>query len=262
MGIGERLEEKMDQLRSDHPRTFEIIEKTIHVVSIGIFGALTLLSLTVFITAVAKDFIFMQSRVGFNIYEPGNLVGLYIGFLAYGVFCLTLFIPRMKHNLDWFMKFTHELSHTLVAILFFSKIREFVVKDRECYVNYKAGLIGYVPTTLAPYCIPIYTLMIFPFRFAGDSHYMLFFDVLIAFTYAFHIHSFIKQTSFRQSDIRNCGPVLSTAFISFVHLTMMSLILAIPRGGLVKAMSRVFCKYPGCFLNSPADWFHDIIHYF
>ena len=137
--------------------------------------------------------------------ETGNYVGLFAGFGAYVVFLLVMLIPRLRHNLDWLMKFTHELTHTLVALLFFGKIREFVVRDRECYVSYLTGPVGYVPITLSPYCIPIYTFMLFPFRFAGDSHYMIVFDFLIAFSYAFHIHSFIKQTRFTQPDIDNCG---------------------------------------------------------
>ena len=147
----------------------------------------------------------------------------------------------------------------LVAVLFFAKIREFVVRDRECYVNYKAGPIGYVPITLAPYCIPIYTLMIFPFRFAGDSHYMIIFDALIAFTYAFHLHSFIKQTRFSQSDIANCGCARSVTFLAFAHLAVLSLILATPKGGVLKAIGRVFWEYPSYILTDFSDWKAEII---
>ena len=168
----------------------------------------------------------------------------------------------MRHNLNWFMKFTHELTHTLVAVLFFAKIREFVVKDRECYVNYKAGPIGYVPITLSPYCIPIYTFMLFPFRFAGDSHYMIIFDALIAFTYAFHIHAFIKQTRFSQPDIEGCGLARSATFIAFVHACVLSLICATPKGGVMKAIYRVFWEYPLDIITNPSGWFHDIIRYF
>jgi hypothetical protein len=168
----------------------------------------------------------------------------------------------MRHNLNWFMKFTHELTHTLVAVLFFAKIREFVVKDRDCYVNYKAGPIGYVPITLSPYCIPIYTFMLFPFRFAGDSHYMIVFDALIAFSYAFHVHSFIKQTRFRQPDIENCGKARSVTFIAFVHMAVISLIMATPKGGVLKAIHRVFWEYPLQIISDPSAWLSDILMYF
>ena len=104
--------------------------------------------------------------------------------------------------------------------------------------------------------------MIFPFRFAGDSHYMIIFDALIAFTYAFHVHAFIKQTRFTQNDIENCGIAQSVSFISFVHLAMISLILAIPKGGVLKAIGRVFGEYLWQIVTDPFGWFHETIKYF
>lgn len=240
----------------------EKIERFTYGFSTGIFGALAGLFLLVAITSLGKNLIDICVRVGWNWRHDGNYVGLFTGFAAYGVFLVFMIVPRMRHNLNWFMKFTHELTHTLVAVLFFAKIREFVVKDRDCYVNYKAGPIGYVPITLSPYCIPIYTFMLFPFRFAGDSHYMIVFDALIAFSYAFHVHSFIKQTRFRQPDIENCGKARSVTFISFVHLAVISLIMATPKGGVLKAIHRVFWEYPIDIISNPIGWFHDIIRFF
>lgn len=240
----------------------ERIERFTYSVSTGVFGLLAALFILVLLTSLGKNLIDICVRVGWDWRHPGNYVGLFAGFAAYGIFMLFLIIPRMRHNLNWFMKFTHELTHTLVAVLFFAKIREFVVKDRECYVNYKAGPIGYVPITLSPYCIPIYTFMLFPFRFAGDSHYMIIFDALIAFTYAFHIHAFIKQTRFSQPDIEGCGLARSATFIAFVHACVLSLICATPKGGVMKAIYRVFWEYPLDIITNPSGWFHDIIRYF
>ena len=240
----------------------EKFERFTYGLSTGIFGLLAVLFLLVAITSLGKNLIDICVRIGWNWRHDGNYVGLFAGFAAYGLFLISMIIPRMRHNLNWFMKFTHELTHTLVAVLFFAKIREFVVKDRDCYVNYKAGPIGYVPITLSPYCIPIYTFMLFPFRFAGDSHYMIVFDALIAFSYAFHVHSFIKQTRFRQPDIENCGKARSVAFIAFVHLAVISLIMATPKGGVLKAIHRVFWEYPLDIIFNPIGWFYDIIRYF
>jgi hypothetical protein len=223
---------------------------------------LAVLFLLVAITSLGKNLIDICVHVAWNWRHDGYYVGLFTGFVACALFLLFMIVPRMRHNLNWFMKFTHELTHTLIAVLFFAKIREFVVKDRDCYVNYKAGPIGYVPITLSPYCIPIYTFMLFPFRFAGDSHYMIVFDTLIAFSYAFHVHSFIKQTRFRQPDIENCGKARSVTFISFVHLAVISLIMATPKGGVLKAIHRVFWEYPKDILSNPVEWFHDIIRFF
>lgn len=237
-----------------------LMSRLAYILSTVIFGLLAALFIPVFIMSLRLNLIKMCAcGNGFSWEAAGSYMGLFAGFVAYAFFLLFLAFPRVRHNLNWFMNFTHELTHTLVAVIFLAKIREFVVKDRECYVSYQSGPVGYVPITLAPYCIPIYTLMIFPFRFVGDSHYMLVFDVLIAFTYAFHVHSFIKQTRYTQSDIEGCGLALSTTFITFIHACVLALICAIPRGGLMNALVRVFCEYPGNILAGFSKWLHAVL---
>ena len=240
-------------------------EKISYIVSKGsiiLFSLLSVLYVGVFITSLGKNAVDMCVRVGWDWRHTGNYVGLIAGFAAYILFLIILTILKSRHNLNWFMKFTHELTHTLVALVFFRKIHEFVVRGRECFVHYDPPKVGYLPITLSPYCIPIYTLMIFPFRFAGNSHYMIIFDALIAFTYAFHVHAFIKQTRFTQNDIENCGIAQSVSFISFVHLAIISLILAIPKGGVLKAIGRVFCEYPKQIIFDFSGWIHEIINFF
>ena len=240
----------------------ERLNRLAYVASTTLFGLLAVLFLGVAVTSLGKNAIDMCATIGFNWRLSGNYVGLIAGFVAYGVYTLALFIMRRKHNLDWFMKFTHELTHTLVALLFLRKIYEFVVRGKECYVLYQRPRIGYLPITLSPYCIPIYTFMIFPFRFVGDNNFMIIFDMLIAFTYAFHIHAFIRQTRFTQSDIENCGIAQSMSFLSFTHLAVLALILAIPRGGVLNATYRVFWEYPMQIISDPSAWFYEIINYF
>ena len=236
-------------------------ENILYAVSTAIFSLLAVLFLCVMVTSLSWNFIDMYVRIGWAWRHPGNYVGLMAGFIAYIAFLPSLVLPRIRHNFVWFRKFTHELTHTLLAIAFFARIREFVVKDKECYVSYKAGPIGYVPITLSPYCMPIYTFMLFPFRFVGDSHYMIVFDFLIAFTYAFHLHTFISQTRPSQSDIEGCGYALSAAFISFVHFCVISVILATPKGGVLNAVCRVFWEYPQEILTSPSVWFENILKF-
>ena len=248
----------------------ERLDRLGYIGSTAFFGLSAVLFLGVMITSLVKNAIDIWIRVGWDWRHPGNYVGLTVGFIAYLVpLILMLLIPRFEHNLAWMLKFTHELTHTLVALLFFRKIHEFVIKDGDCYasslplkIRNKTITFGYVPITLSPYCIPIFTVMLFPFRFAGDGHYMVIFDALIAFTYAFHVHAFIMQTRYYQSDIENCGKARSTAFIVFVHAVVLALILAIPKGGVLKALNRVFCEYPWQILTDPAVWIHEIIKFF
>ena len=228
----------------------------------ALYGLLSALFVLVLMSSICKNLIRISMTYKLEWWHDGSYVGLFAGFAAYLLILPFMMIPRLRHNMNWFMKFTHELTHTLVAVCFFAKIREFVVKDRECYVSYKAGPVGYLPITLAPYCIPIYTFMLFPFRFAGDNRYMIVFDFLIALSYAFHVHSFIRQTRPSQPDIRGCGIARSATFIIFVHLSVLSLISAIPGGGVMNALIRVLWLYPKEILTCPCDWFHEIIRYF
>lgn len=79
---------------------------------------------------------------------------------------------------------------------------------------------------------------------------------------SFHIHSFIKQTRLSQPDFDNCGAARSVAFISFEHMAVLSLILAIPKGGVLKALCRGFWEYPVQILTAPAEWFEEILKFF
>lgn len=228
----------------------------------GIYTLLALLFFGVLLKSFGYDAVDMWVNFKAERGKQGNMIGLLCGFVAYALFLFFLISPKIRHNLRWFMHFTHELTHTLVALLFFRRIEEFVVSGRDCHVKYQKSSIGYVPITLSPYCIPIYTFMLFPFRYFGAPQYMFAFDVMIAFTYAFHVHSFIRYTRYTQSDIEGCGLARSTAFISFVHCSVLALILSMPKGGMKLAIQRVFLEYPIQFLTDPLGWIHDVVKFF
>lgn len=233
-------------------------QKYIYWLTTAIYTILALL----FLGVLLKSFGYDAAKMWVNSPVEGNLRGLLCGLAAYAIFLLFLVSPKIRHNLTWFMQFTHELTHTLVALLFFRRIEEFVVSRRDCHVRYEKSSIGYIPITLSPYCIPIYTFMLFPFRYFGAKEYMFAFDVMIAFTYAFHVHSFIRYTRYTQSDLEGVGLARSTAFITFSHFAVLGLILAMPNGGMKLAIQRVFWEYPLQFLTNPAAWLHDVLMYF
>lgn len=57
-------------------------------------------------------------------------------------------IPRVRSNVHWLMKFSHEFTHLLFALLFFRKINRFKVDDSDSYVSYCSGWFGYHAITL------------------------------------------------------------------------------------------------------------------
>ena len=196
----------------------------------------------------------------FDVAAGFSYAGYALGVMAYFVFLMILLlIPNAWHNLNNFMRYlTHELTHLLMCILCFWRIKEFVVRPEkeECWVSYKPGFFGKDLVALSPYCLPIYTIMLLPFRFWGGEsqtmsisglggiNNMVIIDALIAFAYSFHIHSFILQTRMSEKDIQGRGVIRSSSFMIMVHLIYIALLLAIPQGGVVKAVIRVFWEYP------------------
>lgn len=183
---------------------------------------------------------------------------LYVGA---GLFVVAYIVPRFRYNTQWWMRFTHELTHTLMAIAFMRKIKRFIVKDNECYVSFSTNRfnIGRDAITLSPYCLPIFTLIILPYRYMGQMGFMPAFDVLLGYTFMFHLITFMKQTRPWQSDIRSVGLVRSYAFIIFVRLACASLLLATVRGGVLKGIARTFVHYPANIINNPGIML-DLLH--
>ena len=124
---------------------------------------------------------------------------LAVGFVS---FFLVFLIPRLRKNVRWLMMFTHEFTHLVFAILFFRKIHRFNVDNKDSHVSFSNGWFGYMPITLSPYCIPLFTLALLPWRFTADQDvYLYVIDVLIGLTYAFHVCCWVRQIRLHQTDI-------------------------------------------------------------
>lgn len=173
---------------------------------------------------------------------------LAVGFVAFfGVFL----IPRLRRNFEWLMKFTHEFTHLVFAIVFFRKIYRFKVDDSDSYVSYSNGWFGYHAITLSPYCLPLFTLALLPWRFTtGAPLFLAAIDALIGFTYAFHICCWVKQTRLHQTDLTGPGVILSLLIVATVHLRNLCLVVLTPSSGVFVAIQRVFREFPSSFVLS------------
>lgn len=177
--------------------------------------------------------------------------GLFLGILGFVAFFPLFIIPRVRSNVRWLMKFTHEFTHLLFALLFFRRIYRFKVDDTDSYVSYSGGRFGYHAITLSPYCIPVFTLAMLPWRFTIDpasrlaATYLLAIDILIGFTYAFHVYCWARQIRLSQTDIIGPGKLKSILIIVLFQIINFCLVALTPSSGVVKALSRVFVEYPG-----------------
>ena len=175
---------------------------------------------------------------------------LAIGFLA---FFIVFLIPRLRSNFRWLMKFTHEVTHMFFAIIFLRKIFRFKVDKEDSYVSYSNGWFGYYTITLSPYCVPLFTLALLPWRFTTGTATPVFLsaiDVLIGFTYAFHVCCWVKQTRLHQTDIIGPGVIRSILIITIVHILNFCLVVLTPSSGVILAIQRVFRDFPFAFVTS------------
>lgn len=173
---------------------------------------------------------------------------LALGFVAFfGLFLL----PRTRNNVQWFMKFSHEFTHLLFALLFFRKIHRFKVDDKDSHVSYSGGWLGYHVITLSPYCIPVFTLALLPWRFTtGDPIFLCCIDFLIGFSYAFHLCCWVRQIHPGQTDLTGPGIVKSLLAIALFQIIGFCLVVLTPTSGVVLAFRRVFVDFPVAVLSS------------
>lgn len=192
----------------------------------------------------------MAKTVESEILNRGRLVmhkAMAIGFVS---FFVLFFIPRVHVNTRWMMKFMHEFTHLIFALLFFREIHRFRVDDRDSHVSYSGGWFGYLPITISPYCVPLLTLAILPWRYTTGAHspFLLGIDFLLGLTFAFHVCCWATQTRLYQTDITGPGVVKSIIAIVDVWVINLCLILLTPTSGVIKAVTRTFWEYPSTFL--------------
>lgn len=120
-----------------------------------------------------------------------------------------------KRNERWMQTFTHELSHTIVSLMFFRKIHSFYVAEGSGIIYHSGSRrFGDIFISLAPYCLPYFTFLFLLLRVVGASNMLYIFDLFIGLTLAFHLTCFISQTRSYQTDIQKHGYARSYLFIA------------------------------------------------
>jgi hypothetical protein len=101
-------------------------------------------------------------------------------------------------KIPYISTFEHELTHVLVALLFFRRIHKFIVTSkRGGQVQYSGnfgGEFGTLLIGLAPYYLPTFTIIAVLLRPAIPAEWFPWFDVFIGATLAFHICSTPEET--------------------------------------------------------------------
>lgn len=167
----------------------------------------------------------------------------YVG-IGIAAYIAISFIKMFNQNREWMQTFSHEMTHTIVGLLFLRKIHSFSAGQGSGEMSHSGGLrFGDIFISLAPYCLPIFTFAMFLFRELSAAKSIYIFDILIGFTLAFHIDCFRRQTGNHQTDISKNGYTRSYMFILAMLICNLTIILESVRRGLFEGIKHIAIAY-------------------
>lgn len=186
--------------------------------------------------AAALAAVEFSSALSWGATHPGVYLWFAAGMAAY---FLIRRIPAAGSNEAWMQTFSHELSHTLVGMLFLHKIHTFHVGERSGNMTHSGRGFGAIFISLAPYCLPVFTYLLIFIRLIGDEKAFYIFDLLIGFTLAFHATCFYTQTRPYQTDIQSQGYSRAYLFILVCWIFNATVVLLSVRMGFGKAIAEI-----------------------
>jgi cellulose synthase/poly-beta-1,6-N-acetylglucosamine synthase-like glycosyltransferase len=161
-----------------------------------------------------------------------------------GAYFVLRLLPFVRKNEEFMQTFSHELTHTIVGLMFGRKIHAFRATSGEGgEMWHSGGRFGSTFISLAPYCFPIFTYAFLLLRIIGAWQMLMWFDIFIGFTLAFHIVCFSAQTRNYQTDISSQGYIKSYLFIVLFWLFNATVILLSIRKGIVHSATYLFPSY-------------------
>jgi len=135
--------------------------------------------------------------------------------------------------------FEHELTHAIVALLFFRKVSNFIVTNGQggsvSHSGNFGGRFGSLNITLAPYFLPTFTFILILLRPVIPVEHIMWFDILISFSFGYHLFSTIEEikinwtkvsfTAAKSDDLTKSDIAKSGYIFSFIYiLTLTTLI--------------------------------------
>ncbi|MDR2084533.1 MAG: hypothetical protein LBP67_06025 [Bacteroidales bacterium] len=193
-----------------------------------------------------------------SIYQLGETFYYYVfkdykAYMWFGIGMGVYFILRLilNKNKRWFQTFTHELSHTVVGLMFFRKIHSFRAGEGEGEIYHSGRYRKNIFISLAPYCLPIYTYLFCIIRIICAEEYLYIFDILLGFTLAFHLTCFFSQMGAHQTDIREFGLFTSYVFIFAFMAFNVTIVLLTIQMGLIDAF---VCQFKNFWSDIMVVW--------
>ena len=164
--------------------------------------------------------------------------------LGIAIYFVLSIIRLFNKNLEWLRTFSHELSHTVVGLMFLRKIHSFEAGQGEGVISHSGGLrFGTIFISLAPYCLPLFTFPLLFLRELSAANSLYIFDILIGLSLAFHIGCFRSQIGRHQTDITSVGVFKSYIFIFAMWIVNLTIILMSIRMGVLDAFKNLGIEY-------------------
>jgi len=144
----------------------------------------------------------------------------WLGLAGYFLFQIVFFRPLRTYV------FGHELTHALVGLLSGARLRKFKVSS-------KGGSVVLSKTnlwiTLAPYCIPLYSVLLvagwwIAGRFYPLDRYFAWLLFGVGFSLGFHVSLTVYAISQGQSDLKVFGRFFSLIVIMLANCAVMALV--------------------------------------
>lgn len=122
--------------------------------------------------------------------------------MAVGAIAYAVLHKFVKRNIDFAETFSHEATHTFFAFLFGRKVKSFQAGEGSgAIVHSGTSTYSLVPIALAPYCFPLVTWLLLPWRYYIVGSGVWAFDIVIGISLAFHVICFCTQIGNHQTDI-------------------------------------------------------------
>lgn len=130
-------------------------------------------------------------------------------------------------NALWLETFMHELTHTVVSLLFGRQMQQFKVGLSGGYVcaAYRRKL-GDTAVTLSPYCLPTLVYPLLLLRCIVVPQYTWLPDLLTGLVMGIYMYCFVTQTSSAQPDLRQYPLYYSYLYIVLGWVVNFSIITA------------------------------------
>ena len=164
--------------------------------------------------------------------------------LGMAIYFALSIIRLFNKNLEWLRTFSHELTHTVVGLMFLRKIHSFEAGQGEGVMSHSGGLrFGTIFISLAPYCLSLFTFPLLFLRELSATNSLYIFDIIIGLTLAFHIGCFRSQIGRHQTDITSVGVFKSYLFIFAMWVVNLTIILMSTRMGVIDAFKNLGIEY-------------------